>query len=430
MNFIFVLFALTIGIARSAMHQEFFNGCFWALRLKHTLCNHRGCFEAELLAHDLQRKFIAFYQEFGPPPIEETVWLLVGGRTQWIEIYDLCPGLVVTALLFQAELALGTMGMEAANEFERQAVELASALKDVDAVFPVSDAMISLQNARQKFNLETTRRNRSSDFVHFAITRCRGDMDWFRNITVPEDSRVFLYEKCLTHVNSTGLSESTLPGLPSHAFLHRVPYIHDEEDRLMTGECSGYLSYIIDHYDSLPDYVVLLHDDAPRHAQVPFLQMVMKSLQLKTYDAPFLHLNHERYAAMSTDCLRSVYEYLFDSPLKGRLGTYCCGQFVVSRKQIRSRNRTFYVKVLDGLRGGWFGKCSVGDKPCYVLEFLWQKIFSDRDNLPMRAHDERLPAHLRYDHGRETRLPSVLEQISPWQASHSSWSGPVVGLDY
>ena len=412
----------TADYFRSLPKTEFYVGCYWNLRLRHNVCNHNGCFDAEILAHDMQTKLNDFFNENGPPPIEEVQWLLAGGDSEILETFQLCPGLIAAALILQAELVLFTDGHELSylyfTKYEKMENLLSQDQKDIMyAMFPIEQAKIRYFDLINKATDLMKRVNVTHDFV---ITRCRNNLDWFRNITVPLNSRLFVYEKCEADLTEIIYLTSVF------SQVIQIPYLLDDSDGLMTGECSGYLQHILTTFDDLADFTVFLHDDAPRHLQIPYMQTIGKSMKRGLYQAPFLHLNHERYAEMYTPCLANTFEVIFGEKLTSRLGTYCCGQFVVSRESIHSRDIAFYNRLMSSLRKGWFGFCGTGNTPCYVLEFLWQKVFTDKEVLPLRRNDATLTSFLRYDHGRITRLPSQLD-LSLWQSSQSSWNGPVVG---
>ncbi|KAF4659128.1 hypothetical protein FOL46_006708 [Perkinsus olseni] len=132
---------------------------------------------------------------------------------------------------------------------------------------------------------------------------------------------------------------------------------------------------------------------------------------------------------MRTDCLSRAHQRIFGDELKTDefLSSYCCGQFVVSRKSIMKRSIDSYNNMNNIIRTGWNGTgCEIGNMPCYIAEFLWQKVFTGLSSLPLRASDNSLPLFLRYDHGRSTRLPSSLD-FSLYHMSQSSWRGNLVG---
>merc|ERR1712079_602683 len=170
----------------------------------------------------------------------------------------------------------------------------------------------------------------------------------------------------------------------------------------------------------LADFTVFLHDDAPRHIRLSLLNLVLRSIRIGAYDVPFLHLSHERYPAFRTRRLQDVYRRTFGEELLGTVSTYCCSHFVVRRDRIELRAPNFFADLhrlvseapYAHLHGG---ECNIGRKPCYVIEFLWHRVFGEEDDLPRRAEQGSLPLALRYEGGRMTRLPSPL-QVAPYLA--------------
>merc|ERR1719436_239897 len=160
----------------------------------------------------------------------------------------------------------------------------------------------------------------------------------------------------------------------------------------MTGECTAYATHIIRalHANILADYTIFMHDDAPRHIRLSLLSLTLRGMRSGAYDVPFLHLSHERYPSFKTRCLRDVYQRVFGEELTGTLGTYCCAHFVVQRSRIEARGATFFERLLGLVGNAPYaqkngGQCNVGSKPCYVMEFMWHRIFGEEDELPPRS---------------------------------------------
>lgn len=115
--------------------KEHYLGCLWNFRAAITVClatedSIRGnryanltsikalnpledqvltgnqCFRSVLVAHDLQEKFLHFYQGHGIPPIEETLWVIALTSKGQEELFEVCPGMLITSLLFHSELRL------------------------------------------------------------------------------------------------------------------------------------------------------------------------------------------------------------------------------------------------------------------------------------------------------------------------------------
>lgn len=162
-----------------------------------------------------------------------------------------------------------------------------------------------------------------------------------------------------------------------------------DEGKWMTGECTAYLRHILNGLadaapiNSLADYTVFIHDDAPRHLKPDFLSIIFRSLTHGSYTADYLNIAHERYVSASTPCLRSLYKLVFGEELQGRLSTYCCGHFIVSSKRIRSVPPERLENLLSAVQQGAYtalagGLCEVSgpfhlngfDAICYET-ILW-----------------------------------------------------------
>ncbi|CAE8682301.1 unnamed protein product [Polarella glacialis] len=191
---------------------------------------------------------------------------------------------------------------------------------------------------------------------------------------------------------------------------------------MMTGECTAYLAHVLRTLSGqgVADYTIFVHDDGPRHIRLAMLGLVTKALVSGTYKVPFLHLSHERYPSFRTPCLKEVYQRVFGEELEGRLGTYCCSHFVVSRERIEAHDVGFYERLRDLVSDAPYsqdrgGSCKVSTKPCYVMEFLWHRVFGEPADMPPRAENGMLPLALRYEGGRASQLPSPLK-VAPYMA--------------
>ncbi|CAD7942449.1 unnamed protein product [Amoebophrya sp. A25] len=345
------------------------------------------------------------------------------------------------------------------------------------------------------------------------VARCDAPMMWLWEFAFPPRTRMFVYEKCRHRGTSLQMLQDQLEGLEDHVevFVRDLP---ERNPSFMSGECTAYLSYILEiffqihHFQKdeavasssdssassvetrlrdyqekrrtilssprtstdasldvsvdLPDYVAFIHDDGPRHLRPAFFNVVLQSVAKATYEVPFLHLTHERYAALVTPCFERVFQLIFGEPLLAPVTSYCCSNFVVSRERILARSREFYENLADlifhgrytqlaadirknrtttiavhdsmknkaGENSTWTAQqdeaygheddlpaewsiCNVGKKPCYVMEYLWHVVFGEDLELAYREEDARLPLALRYGGGRQTQLPSALK-LSPY----------------
>ncbi|CAD7939656.1 unnamed protein product [Amoebophrya sp. A120] len=300
------------------------------------------------------------------------------------------------------------------------------------------------------------------------IARCDSPMMWLWEFAFPKKTRFFIYEKCRHRMRAKGedpdqILQDQIEGLEDHIqiFIRELP---ERDPRFMSGECTAYLAYILEFgflapaqqqqgekatrsTSGIADFVAFIHDDGPRHFKSAFFNVVLQSVEKRTYDVPFLHLTHERYAALVTPCFERVFQMIFGHPLLAPVTSYCCSNFVVSRARILARDRDFYAHLADLIFHGRytrlaaeiarndsttalaerdqqvdpedvalmeeFAVCNVGHKPCYVMEFLWHVVFGEPLELPYREEDARLPLALRYGGGRDTLLPSALK-LSPY----------------
>ncbi|KKK14016.1 hypothetical protein ARAM_006249 [Aspergillus rambellii] len=172
-------------------------------------------------------------------------------------------------------------------------------------------------------------------------------------------------------------------------------------------ESMAYLTYLIDHYDSLPSTIAFLHShrsgflmawhvDAPLHDNV----IAMRSLQLDFVQRngyvnlrcnwnPGCKENHrfnahvtpqifaEIFDGTSTPALNSTTSSaLGDSNQKflripEQVGAACCAQFAVSREQVLQRPRDDYIKIRQWVIDTHKSDASSGR----TMEFLWHIIF-------------------------------------------------------
>lgn len=413
--------------------EEFFHGCLWTFRCELSMCEGGTCGEAYIMAHDLQRRLLAFYRDrHGPaaPPLEEVTWLTLGTREeQRRELADSCPGLMVTSLLLVAE-ALAFAGRAEAERYAREAELYAVSLQRqaprqfevMLEMFPVREAWEGQGLARGLGGSEEGVPARPSHppSVDIVVAGCSSSLQWLWELEYPAQSRVLVYDKCQ---RSTQDFEAQTVGLFGvvRTVEHR-PVQESGAEGFMTGECTAYLTHVIGALESntLADYTIFLHDDAPRHIRLSLLSLVLDGMRNAAYEVPFLHLVHERYPAFRTRCLRDVYRRVFGEELPGMLSTYCCAHFVVGKERIQARPVAFFKDILELVSVAPYarkhgGECNIGTKPCYVMEFLWHRIFGEHDELPPRSEHSSLPLALRYEGGRTSQLPSPLK-IAPYMA--------------
>ena len=151
-------------------------------------------------------------------------------------------------------------------------------------------------------------------------------------------------------------------------------------------EAMAYLTYVIDHYNSLPAVITFLHShrngfwgawhtDSRLHDNVDS----MRKLQLE-------HVHQEGYVnlrcnwspgcdfgdRLNTHVTPEIWDQLFgDTPFPGKVGAACCAQFAVSREQVLRRPKSDYDRYRQ-----WLLDTELTDRLSgRVFEYSWQVIF-------------------------------------------------------
>ncbi|KAF4714559.1 hypothetical protein FOZ62_010303, partial [Perkinsus olseni] len=224
------------------------------------------------------------------------------------ETFAACPGLLVTSLLMMAEVRLQIDGPAAGEFYADKAKgfvrglgnspDAIGNLRSMYGMFPVEEAWASYNSALENL----LARNQSAFEVDFVIAKCNHTLSWLRNITVSDHWRLHIIDKCGGNFPDDFTHQEIVDSLPFKDVIF-TQLTTDQTDglSLMTGECTAYLYYILARYEEVPDFVIFLHDDAPRHLQIPFLNIKvftgLSSLPLRASDNSlplFLRYDHGR----------------------------------------------------------------------------------------------------------------------------------------
>ncbi|EPS34679.1 hypothetical protein POX_a00349 [Penicillium oxalicum] len=172
-------------------------------------------------------------------------------------------------------------------------------------------------------------------------------------------------------------------------------------------ESMAYLTYIIDHYDTLPSTIVFLHahragfnmawhTDAPLHDNVNAMRMLQTDfverngyVNLRCNWNPGCREAHRFNAHVTEQIWWDVFQGTSTPPLNSsspfeqelstrkymrkpaQVGAACCAQFAVSKSQVHARPRDDYVKFRQ-----WVIETDLNDAMSgRVMEFLWHVIF-------------------------------------------------------
>lgn len=413
------------------------------------------CFSVQIAAEELQDKLLRFFArssvvgvEAPPAPVEEAAWIGSLAPDIQFELFEMCPGLLVAPLCMSAEMrfAIGGVGDLIGQAYLQRTTDLLRQLsaaangsfarehyKIAMRTWPISAACNSARRVRDQI-ASRAMQGRPPDSVDLVIIFCSGDLAWLNGLRLPSPDRlrIWIYLKC-----SRRPPQELCSMWQCVEAQHLDPeqmYALGESRRAPSDECGGYLYHIRQQYSDLADWTIFLHDDAPRHLHLSYLNVVLKVLRADTLSslAPevFVHLNNDRHLSYWTQCLASALEAL-GLPSTSRIATYCCSQFLVHRTRIRARSLAFYDRADRWLREKhWNGLAgcdaypngaaktvsALQTRPCYVLEFLWHMIFDAPPVLPRRESDASLPLVLRFSLGLSTSLP--LPDFSKFLKSH------------
>jgi hypothetical protein len=139
-----------------------------------------------------------------------------------------------------------------------------------------------------------------------------------------------------------------------------------------------YLTYIIDNYDTLPDYVVFFQGDPIFHCRQLDERLTKALKEISERSAKdFIPMTDVWHTATLDGCqghpglpIREVFARLFGPPPDEKTFGFGSGaQFIVSSKLIKTRSKEFYEKVRKLLA------YTVNPIEGYVIERFWPTIF-------------------------------------------------------
>ena len=155
----------------------------------------------------------------------------------------------------------------------------------------------------------------------------------------------------------------------------------------------AYLTYIIDHYDSLPSIIAFVHPhhsgflsawhtDTPLHSNVNTLNSLRLSFLEKNGYAnlrcnwnPGCLKKHRKNEHVTAEIWRSIFNGTStdtgSQEAPPEVGAACCAQFAVSRSQVMQRPLSDY----EHFRQWIFDTDMTDAKSGRVFEFLWHVIF-------------------------------------------------------
>ncbi|KAL1956907.1 hypothetical protein VTO42DRAFT_6654 [Malbranchea cinnamomea] len=177
-------------------------------------------------------------------------------------------------------------------------------------------------------------------------------------------------------------------------------YVADDPDAELTvpenkgHESMVYLTYIIDHYDRLPDYMIFIHgsryqwhNDDPMYDAVPIIRSLQLPFVTKIGYAPLRctwlpgcpseiqPLAPRTKGPEDRDRAEKFYASAFKELLPGKpvpetVGAPCSSQFAVTREQVRLRPKSDYKRMRN-----WLLKTELSDGVSgRIMEYTWHMI--------------------------------------------------------
>jgi len=143
-------------------------------------------------------------------------------------------------------------------------------------------------------------------------------------------------------------------------------------------EASSYISYIIDNYEKLPDYVAFVHGHEESYHQNDTTLNLIKDSFYSNVDNGYNSINRKDWRNIFSDdvydwsknwkLLKENYKYLnIKLPIPNRLECTACAQFIVSSKNILLNGINDYKNILKWLESTDLESSLSGR----IMEHLW-----------------------------------------------------------
>jgi len=287
-------------------------------------------------------------------------------------------------------------------------------------------------------------RNQSrNNFVDIVLCYCNEDLSWLVSLKgelnplnptpvgpgiggldypkmLRKNVNLRIYHKCIPDTQEGREAERERLSL-DWAYMFREVTVRYVWDEIRADDCSAYTAYLYDEYEKLPDYSVFLHADASEHIpSIHYLSKIIHGLASGAVLLDFLHLGSNyvggddpsarEYSIDAQVSFERHWKGIFRSsfaPDHRTVASYCCVQFLVSRKRMKLRTREFYENALHYYQtkdsyvdlfypvNHFYIIDVLSRDPCQRGMYLWHVIFGEDLIYPRRQNDVRLPLFLR-----------------------------------
>ena len=137
-----------------------------------------------------------------------------------------------------------------------------------------------------------------------------------------------------------------------------------------------YYTHICENYDKLEDYTIFVQGSPFEHSPPNVIEHLHYLINFQFLNTEFQFLNKDFYVCNLNGCIqhlnlpiRETYEKLFDDRKEVDFYFGAGAQFIVSKKQILKRPKSFYARIVDMLSH------EINPLEGFVIERFHQHIF-------------------------------------------------------
>lgn len=149
-------------------------------------------------------------------------------------------------------------------------------------------------------------------------------------------------------------------------------------------ESSSYLSYIIQNYHSLPEYVAFIHGhENSEHQTDSTLNLILNSPEKEYFSINRKDWRNTLSDNSTSEADKRAWKWIKDNfnsivshlPLPNKLEFTACAQFIVSKQSILSNSIESYKHMMD-----WLESTELPDQITgRIFEYLWCYIFTHNE---------------------------------------------------
>lgn len=157
----------------------------------------------------------------------------------------------------------------------------------------------------------------------------------------------------------------------------------------IANEATSYLSYIIKHYDDLPENMIFIHDENKSwHHDGLITDNINKWIEEYEKTNGYYEFNNSCTDKCGWCYKNKTFNQLWNQLFKNyKLENHifdgtCCAQFIISKERIQKNSKEFYIKYYNWIVNNTTGEGNGDEKDPYsgfntsrYAEWLWKAIF-------------------------------------------------------